>query len=278
MSDRGQPRQPTVAILGVGEIGLALTRGLLRAGWSRDALSLAVRREERAREVEAATGVACDLSVTAALEGREVVVVAVKPQSVADLLSEVEGAIGTSQVVVSLAAGVPTHEFESALGAVPVVRAMPNTPSLVGEGMTGLAAGRHAGEAELELAMRVLRAVGVVEVLEESLLDAVTAVSGTGPAYAFLLAEALTEAGIREGLPRAVAEKLVYQTLRGAGALLVEGDKGARRLRHQVTSPGGTTAAAMHVLEGRGFRGLVEDAVRAAARRSRELGRSDDSD
>jgi pyrroline-5-carboxylate reductase len=149
---------------------------------------------------------------------------------------------------------------------------MPNTPALVGEGVTGMAAGRFATGAHLARARQVLEAVGSVRLMDEGLLDAVTAVSGTGPAYVFLLAEALTEAAIREGLPRDIAESFVHQTIRGAGHLLTETAHGPFELRAQVTSPGGTTAAAVHVLEERGFRALVEDAVRAAAQRARELG------
>jgi pyrroline-5-carboxylate reductase len=174
--------------------------------------------------------------------------------------------------VISLAAGVVTAVFEEALGAVPVVRAMPNTPAQIDEGVTALAQGAHADDAAMALASDVLGAVGQTVVLDEHLLDAVTAVSGTGPAYVFILAEALVEAAIREGLPWHAAEQLVEQTVRGAGMLLQQVDLTPARLRAQVTSPGGTTAAAVHVLEERGFRALVEDAVHAAAERSRELG------
>jgi pyrroline-5-carboxylate reductase len=152
---------------------------------------------------------------------------------------------------------------------------MPNTPALVREGVTGIAPGSFAGPAQMDLAGEVLGAVGAVRIMEESLLDAVTAVSGTGPAYVFLLAEALTEAAMREGLPRDVAENFVHQTIRGAGHLLTDTGKSPARLRYEVTSPGGTTAAAMHVLEEKGFRAVVEDAVRAAAERARELGGDD---
>jgi pyrroline-5-carboxylate reductase len=200
------------------------------------------------------------------------VVVAVKPKDVAALLASLVGVITTDQVVLSVAAGVPTSTFEMKLGEVAVVRAMPNTPALVGESVTGIAAGSHAGTAALEMAKTVLEAVGSVRLMDESLLDAVTAVSGTGPAYVFLLAEALTEAAIREGLPRDIAESFVNQTIRGAGRLLTDTGLSPFELRAQVTSPGGTTAAAVHVLEARGFRALVEDAVQAAAQRSRELG------
>ncbi len=262
----------TVAILGAGAMGEALAAGLLRAGWEPGEISMAVRREERQRELIDRTGCFVSRDPSEALSGKEVAVVAVKPRDVPHLLAQIQGDYQPSQVILSLAAGVPTRLFEASLGEVPVVRAMPNTPALVEEGITGLAGGRFAGEEALARAERVLSAVGQVIQMEESLLDAVTAVSGTGPAYAFLLAEALTEAAIREGLPRQIAERLVHQTIKGSGALLVETGLSPFELRAQVTSPGGTTAAAVHVLEERGFRALVEDAVRAAGDRSRELG------
>jgi pyrroline-5-carboxylate reductase len=253
-------------------MGEALAAGLLRAGWEPAEISLAVRREERRRELVDRTGCGVALDPVEALAGKEVAVVAVKPRDVPRLLEQIRDGYETDQVILSLAAGVPTRLYEAALGDAPIVRAMPNTPALVDEGITGLAAGRFAGPEALARAERVLSAVGQVIEMEESLLDAVTAVSGTGPAYAFLLAEALTEAAIREGLPRQIAERLVHQTIKGAGALLVETGLSPFELRAQVTSPGGTTAAAVHVLEERGFRALVEDAVRAAGDRSRELG------
>jgi len=153
-----------------------------------------------------------------------------------------------------------------------VVRVMPNTPAQFDEAITALCGGRHAGADAVALAETVMGAVGETIELDEHLLDAVTAVSGTGPAYIFLLAEALTEAALREGLPRHAAERLVEQTMKGAGVLLRGSEHGPEALRAQVTSPGGTTAAAVHVLERGGFRALVEDAVQAAAQRSRELG------
>lgn len=256
-------------------MGEALAAGLLAAGWEPGRVTAAARRESRRSEVEAHLGIRCVLDPAAAVEDADVVVVAVKPRDVVRLLSQVAERIGPQQVVVSLAAGVPLAVFEAQLPGVPVVRAMPNTPALVREGVTGLAAGEAADEAHLDLARRVLEAVGEVHVLDESLLDAVTAVSGTGPAYVFLLAEALIEAAIREGLPRDIAETLVKRTVRGAGHLLTGTGRSPAELRADVTSPGGTTAAAVHVLEEGGFRALLEDAVRAAARRSRELGRGE---
>jgi len=253
-------------------MGEALVAGLLRAAWEPHELSLGVRREERGEELSERYGCPFSLDPVAVVGRHDVIVVAVKPRSVPLLLSKIAGSVSADQTVLSLAAGVSTSLYEEALGEVPVVRAMPNTPALVGEGITGIAPGRFAGERSMRHADIVLQSVGGVIHMEEHHLDAVTAVSGTGPAYAFLLAEALTEAAVREGLSRSVAERLVNQTIKGAGALLVETNKGPFELRAQVTSPGGTTAAAMHVLEGRGFRALIEDAVAAAANRSRELG------
>lgn len=256
-------------------MGEALTSGLLSAGWGPDGLSLCVRRIERADELTHRTGCPVTLDPVEAVAGCDVVVVAVKPRDVEDLLKSLAGHVSDSQMVVSLAAGVTTAAYQKHLGAVPVVRAMPNTPALVREGVTGIAPGAHASAEHLDRARQILGAVGSVRIMEESLMDAVTAVSGTGPAYVFLLAEALTEAAMREGLSRDIAESFVHQTIRGAGHLLTDTSKSPAELRYEVTSPGGTTAAAMHVLEEKGFRAVVEDAVRAAALRARELGGGD---
>lgn len=263
-----------MGIIGVGAMGEALLRGLLAAGWEGDEVALAVRRPERRDELAATTSCTVTLNPAEAAKDRDIVVVSVKPRDVPTVLEQLAGELSDQQIVLSLAAGVKTETYEAGLGTVPVVRAMPNTPALVKKGVTGVAAGKHAGEAHLALANAVLGAVGSVRVMDETLLDAVTAVSGTGPAYVFLLAEALTEAAMREGLPRDVAEKFVHETIRGAGHLLTDTPKSPAQLRYEVTSPGGTTAAAMHVLEERGFRALVEDAVRAAALRATELGGS----
>ena len=263
----------TVAVLGAGAIGELLAGGLLRAGWERRDLVLAARRPERQKEIELRAGVRTLLDAAEAARGHRVVVIAVKPGDVRSLIEQIRPVITADQVILSLAAGVPTQVFEAAFGEVPVVRAMPNTPALFGEAISAYCVGRFAGPAAVAAAVGVLAAVGETIPLDEPLLDAVTAVSGTGPAYVFLLAEALIEAAIREGIPRHAAERLVKQTARGAGMLLADLNTSPEQLRAQVTSPGGTTAAAVHVLEERGFRALVEDAVQAAAERSRELGR-----
>ena len=264
--------RPSIAIIGVGAMGEALASGLLSAGWDPPEISLSVRRAERVDELALRTGCRVGVDPVEAIKGKDVIVIAVKPRDVPTVLKELVGHVSKGQIVLSLAAGVTTTSYESQLGAVPVVRAMPNIPAVVREGVTGVAAGQHAGTGHLDVAGEVLGAVGAVRIMDESLLDAVTAVSGTGPAYVFLLAEALTEAAMREGLPRDVAENFVHQTIRGAGHLLTDTAKSPAQLRYEVTSPGGTTAAAMHVLEERGFRALLEDAVRAAALRANELG------
>lgn len=256
-------------------MGEALAAGLLSAGWDSGDVSLCVRRPERGSELAEKLGCPVHQNPEEAAAGRDVVVVAVKPRDVEAVVKALSGVLTDDQTVISLAAGVKTTTYETRLGSIPVVRAMPNTPALVREGVTGIAAGQYASTINLDAAQEVLGAVGDVRVMDEQLLDAVTAVSGTGPAYVFLLAEALTEAAMREGLPRDVAEKFVHQTIRGAGHLLTDTSKRPAELRYEVTSPGGTTAAAVHVLEERGFRALVEDAVRAAAVRARELGEGD---
>jgi pyrroline-5-carboxylate reductase len=267
--------RPSIAIIGVGAMGEALASGLLSAGWGPAELALCVRRMERADELGHQTGCPVSLDPAEAARGRDVVVVAVKPKDVDGLLKVLAGHVTADQTVISLAAGVTTSTYQKHLGSVPVVRAMPNTPALVREGVTGIAPGEHAGATHLDVARKVLGAVGAVRAMDESLLDAVTAVSGTGPAYVFLLAEALTEAAMREGLSRDIAESFVHQTIRGAGHMLTDTSRSPAELRYAVTSPGGTTAAAIHVLEEKGFRAVVEDAVRAAATRAHELGGSD---
>ena len=253
-------------------MGQILATGLVNAGWSTDSIVMAARRPERAREAEKQTEISTVLDPLAALSGRDVIVIAVKPKDIPALLDQIGPAVGTDQLIISLAAGVPIAVFEKALPGVPVIRSMPNTPAAVAEGITAYCGGTNVTEADYAECDAILAAVGETLRLSEDLLDAVTAISGSGPAYIFLLAEAMTEAAIREGLPHHASEKLVEQLIRGAGVLLKASDKSAFRLRAEVTSPGGTTAAAIHVLEDGGFRALMEDAVRAASDRSRALG------
>ena len=264
--------RPSVAILGAGAMGKNLARGLLRSSWEPDEIVMADRFAEMAEEAERLTGITTLLDPAVAVEGRDVVVLAVKPNHVGDVLHAIAATVTTDQVVVSLAAGVPLKLLEAPLPGIPVVRTMPNTPAAVGRAMTAYCGGSYATDSSLDRASAVLAAVGEVLRVDEGDLDAVTAVSGSGPAYVFLLAEALIDAAVAEGLEESAAAQLVKQTLRGSGVLLHGSDKSASELRREVTSPGGTTAAALEVFETGGLRALVRDAVRAAAGRSRQLG------
>lgn len=261
----------SIAVIGVGAMGTAIVQGLMEAGWERLDLRLADASVERV-EALLAEGHIAYTDPTIAAESAEVVLLAVKPQVMDGVLAELAPVITDRHLVVSIAAGITTTAIEAALGDIPVVRCMPNTPALVGKGMTGLAPGTHATEAHLARAEELLAAVGQTVVVEEAQLDAVTGVSGSGPAYVFLLAEALEEAAIAEGLAPEHARLLAEQTVAGAGALLDSSPMTAEELRRQVTSPNGTTEAALRALENDGFRRVMRGAVRAATERSRELG------
>ena len=254
-------------------MGEALARGLIDAGWDTDSIAIAEIDSDRRRELELQfPGVRVVPSPAWAVAEADVVVVAVKPGDVSAALEACTPILPDHALVLSIAAGVTLAVVEASAGDRPVVRAMPNTGALVGKGAAALAAGTRADESHLELAERVLGAVGSVVRVPEEQLDAVTGLSGSGPAYVFLFAEAMTEAGVLVGLPRATAAALVRQTLLGAATLLEETGESPEALRAAVTSPGGTTAAGLHVLETHGVRAAILDAVEAATMRSKELG------
>lgn len=261
----------SIAILGVGAMGTAILTGLMEAGWDKLDLRLADTFGARVEQLLAEGHIAYS-DPTIAAESAEVVILAVKPQVMDDLLVEIAPVITPNHLVISIAAGVTTAHIESFLGDVPVVRCMPNTPALVGEGMTGLAAGARATETHTARAEELMASVGQTVVVREDQLDAVTGVSGSGPAYVFLMAEALEEAAIAEGIEPEVARLLASQTVVGAGRLLGQSPMTAEELRRQVTSPNGTTEAAIVSLENAAFRRIMRAAVRAATERSRELG------
>jgi pyrroline-5-carboxylate reductase len=264
-----------IAILGAGRIGEALISGLLSSGWRAVAdLTASSRREERAVELAERFGIAATTSNAEAAAGAALVVIAVKPQDLDSLLGELGTLIQPDQTVLSVAAAVPTAAIERHLAeGVPVVRAMPNTPSTVHEGMAGICAGAHAGEAHLELAEEALRHLGRVVRVPESQMDAVTAISGSGPAYFALLAEAMIEAGILLGVSREISTQLVVQTMLGTAKQLRDEKMHPVELREMVTSPGGTTIAAIRELEQAGVRAAFLNAIQAAMDRSRELAR-----
>jgi pyrroline-5-carboxylate reductase len=262
-----------VGLIGGGRMGEALVAGLLAAGWDAGDLAIAEVDADRRRHLEARfAGARVVPSPAWAAAEVDLLIVAVKPADVTEALAACGTSLPETALVLSIAAGVSVETLEAAAPGHPVVRAMPNTPALVGKGASAIAAGSLAGEDDLEVAERVLGAVGTVARVPEHHLDAVTGVSGSGPAYLFLLAEAMIDAGVLVGLPRESADALVRQTLLGAATLLIESGDAPEALRAAVTSPGGTTAAAVRSLESHGFRAALLDAVEAATRRSREIG------
>jgi len=267
-----------LVLVGAGKMGSALLEGWLHSGL--DPRHMAVLEPASSPELTtlARRGVALNPD-PATLSGVAAIVIAVKPQVAPDVVPALAPMIGAGTVVVSIMAGRTLHFLSDSLGQTgantcAIVRAMPNLPASIGRGIT-VAVPRNAGAAQRELATALLAAAGAVEWVEdEALLDAVTAVSGSGPAYVFLLAEALAQAGVAAGLPAPLAEKLARETIAGAGELLHRSDLAAAALRENVTSPGGTTAAALAILTGPdGLSALMQKAIAAATRRSQELAR-----
>ncbi len=263
----------SITFLGAGNMANALIRGLLLAGTPPARITATVRRAEKQQQLQNDHGLHVGFDNLAAARAAEVVVLAVKPQAFTKLLTEIAPAIDHSKLVISIAAGVPIAAMERRLGAgARIIRAMPNTPALVGLGATALSAGEHATPEDLTLATAIFNSVGITSVLDEYLLDAVTGLSGSGPAYIFLIIEALSDAGVKVGLSRHVALKLAAQTVLGSAKLLIETGQHPGQLKDQVTSPGGTAIAGLHTLEAGGLRTTLIDAVEAATTRARELG------
>jgi pyrroline-5-carboxylate reductase len=262
-----------VAIVGCGKIGESLLAGLLSADWrTKDEVVATVRREERATELRERYGLDAGLDNATAVTGAGLVVLAVKPQDFETLLAEIGPLLTPEQTVLSVAAAVTTARIETGIpAAVPVVRSMPNAPAVVHEGIAGICAGSHATDEHLALAEECLTHLGRVVRVPEPYMDAVTAVSGSGPAYFALLAEAMTEAGILLGLSREVTTQLVVQTMLGTAKLLRDEHVHPVELREAVTSPGGTTIYAIRELERAGVRAAFLNAIQAAMERSREL-------
>jgi pyrroline-5-carboxylate reductase len=262
-----------VAILGAGRLGESMLRGLLSTGW-REPQEVVVtsRRAERRDALAALYGVEATADNAAANRGARLVVLSVKPQDIAGLLGETAAVVSPGQTLLSVAAGVTTPAIESRLPeGARVVRAMPNAPALVHEGIAGLCGGEHARDEDLEMATSALGHLGAVVRVAEDDMDAVTALSGSGPAYFALLAEAMIEAGLLLGLSRDVSTRLVVQTMFGSARLLRDEQMHPVELREAVTSPGGTTTRAIRELERSGVRAAFLNAINAATERSREL-------
>ena len=263
----------TVGFIGTGNMAEALIRGLVRAGVAEPAQLVGSNpRRERCGEMAERYGIRTTSDNVEVARQADILVLSVKPQLMERVLAEIGPHIHSKALVVSIAAGIPIAVIEARLPQARVIRTMPNTPALVGAGATAIAAGGHATEADLAAARRIFDSVGMTVVLEESQLDAVTGLSGSGPAYIFLIIEALSDAGVKVGLSRHNAQALAAQTVLGSAKLLIETGEHPGRLKDMVTSPGGTAIAGLHTLEAGGLRTTLMNAVEAATRRSRELG------
>jgi pyrroline-5-carboxylate reductase len=263
----------TFGFIGAGNMAEALLRGIFSAGILRPARCIVTNKsnDDRLARLSRAWDVRTTRDKAVLLAEGDVVILAVKPHDMPTVLDEIASYVKPHHLIISVAAGVSTEIIEARLGAVPVIRVMPNTSTAVRASATAIAEGRHAGPHHLAIVRRLFESVGWVGVVPEPLFDVVTAVSGSGPAYVYLMAEALVDSGERGGLPRDIALALVAQTVLGAGKMLTETGEAPTALRDRVTSPGGTTMAGLVALEEGGLRAAVHAAVARAAQRAREL-------
>jgi pyrroline-5-carboxylate reductase len=264
----------TLGFVGGGQMAEALIRGLLsRELFKPGQITVSDLSEVRRSHLKKTFGINTTLENKEVVKGSEIIVLAVKPQVMAIVLEEIRPVVSSDRLVVSIAAGITILSLEKGLPeGTRVVRVMPNTPALVQAGAAALCKGTAARPGDLDIIRQILETVGKAVVVPESLMDAVTGLSGSGPAYVFTFIEGLIDAGVREGLPRTVAQELVVQTVLGAALMCQNTGKHPAELTTMVTSPGGTTVAGLHVLERGALRGIILDAVRAATERSRELG------
>ena len=263
-----------LGFLGAGKMAAALARGFIHAGLVGAADVLASDPYEAARAaIGKDSGIKTTASNSEVLKFANVILLAVKPDQVNDVLAEARAHFSEKHLLISIAAGVPLARMEAALPAgARVIRVMPNTPALVGASASAFSPGKSATADDAQLAQKLFASVGVAYQVKESLLDAVTGLSGSGPAYAFLMIEALSDGGVAAGLPRDIATKLAAQTLLGSAKLLLETNLHPGTLKDMVTSPGGTTIEGLHELEKGGVRDALINAVRAAADKSKKLG------
>ena len=265
----------TIGFIGAGNMAEALIRGLVRGGHvPAEHVVASAPRQERLAELKKTYGIDVTTTNRELVQRCGIVVLSVKPQIMDKVLREVGDLLKPGTLVISVAAGVDTATIEDGLAdGVRVVRAMPNTPALVGAGATAIAPGKHASESDLATARAMFDAVGITVELEEYHLDAVTGLSGSGPAYIFLILEAFADAGVKVGLSRRNAQRLAAQTVMGSAKLLLDTDEHPGKLKDMVTSPGGTAIAGLHTLEEGGLRTTLINAVETATKRARELGR-----
>lgn len=267
-------RNQKIAVLGAGNMGRALLRGMLKADGVAPANVVATTRSaDRAKALGQELGIHAHTDNVKAAAWADVIVLGVKPQILPQILDEIRPGVPSGRLVISIAAGVPTDVMEAALPGASVVRAMPNLPVLVDAGATAYCFGRHAERAHESVVRSIFESVGTAVAVDEYLMDAVTGLSGTGPMYVFQFIEGLSDAGVKVGLSREVANQLVIQTVLGAAKMAAQTREHPAQLKDRVTSPGGTAITALHSMERSGLRATLIDAVEAATNRSAELGR-----
>ena len=264
-----------IAIIGGGNMGMALARGILQTKWATpERLMIAEPLKEKLEQFRGmAKGIRTSHSNVEAAQWADVVLLSVKPQIMGHVLEEIRQSVNEKKLVITVAAGITTAYIEKKLdGKMPVVRAMPNIAAVVREAATGVCPGKYATQDDLKTAIHIFESVGLVVDVDESLMDAVTGLSGTGPMYVFQILEGLSDAGVKVGLSRDTANTLAIQTLIGSAKLIKETKEHPAKLKDLVTSPGGTAISALHSLEKAGLKALLIDAVEVAAKRSAELG------
>jgi len=267
----------TIGFIGGGQMGEALIRGIIASGlYKNEDIFVAEPNDVQREHLEKVYSVQAFHNNITIFEKCTVVILAVKPQTMKSLLEDCKNRVHSHHILVSIAAGLPISFYMETLekSDVKIIRVMPNTPALVLEGASALSRNKNVSDEELSVAEEIFKAVGEVVVLDEVHLDAVTGLSGSGPAYVFSFIEALVDAGVKSGLTRAVSEKLALQTVSGSVKLLKESGEHPAALRGKVTSPGGTAITAIHVLEKVGFHGIIMDIVESAVNRSKELGKT----
>ncbi|WP_062381466.1 pyrroline-5-carboxylate reductase [Demequina pelophila] len=264
---------PSIAVVGAGVMGGTMIAALRAAGWPGTAITVAEHRPERRAELVSDHGVRLADDAPGAVADADVVILAVKPQQMGEVLDAIGASVSPAALVLTVAAALPASFYEERLmDGIAVVRAMPNTPSIVGRGATSISPGAHATEEHLALVERMLAATGLVVRVDEPLIEAVTVVAGSAPAYYYAIVEAVVEAGVMQGLDRDVAVRMAQQTFIGAGALLEQSGDTPAHLRERVSSPGGTTLAALKAMEHAGLQGVISAGANAAVARSRQLG------
>jgi len=268
-------KSKSIGVIGGGKMGSALITGIL----SRDLVpaenvTVSDVVKERREDLKRACGVNASDDNKKTVKSADIVILAVKPQIMAEILQETAAVVDTKKLIISIAAGISTQYIEAYLKkGARVVRVMPNTPAMIGEGATAITSGAHATEGDMALALHIFEAVGIAVAVKEDLMDAITGLSGSGPAYGFVIIDALASAGVNMGISRDIALKLAAQTLLGAAKLCLRGDKHPAELRDMVTSPGGTTIAGLKALEEGRITATLIAAVEAATLRAKELGK-----